>query len=179
MQLADMTVNQNGIQHLRDNVWSAFRVCPYSRIRIHGYVTRAQSLVTVFYFQFTLRFCSPTPSLALLFCGVSLMKPILHARNLIHLLKRQHKYTQENESENLTNQQHETLKTLLSAVNTMTTYYVLRSRKFLQKFTFSIVNRNRRQWTDRLNVHLIWPNVRFTGLLMLYLERYEVGHPKM
>jgi len=50
-----------------------------------------------------------------------------------------------NESEHLTNQQHETLKTLLSAVNTMTTYYVLRSRKFLQKFTFSIVNRNRRQ----------------------------------
>ena len=29
----------------------------------------------------------------------------------------------------------------------MTTYYVLRSRKFLQKFTFSIVSRNRRQWT--------------------------------
>jgi len=29
----------------------------------------------------------------------------------------------------------------------MTTYYVLRSQKFLQKFTFYIVNRNRRQWT--------------------------------
>jgi len=27
------------------------------------------------------------------------------------------------------------------------------------------------QVPDRLNVHLIWPNVRFTGLLMLYLQR--------
>ena len=43
--------------------------------------------------------------------------------NFIHLFKRQHNYTQKNESENLTNQQHETFKkTLLSAVNTMTTY---------------------------------------------------------
>jgi len=52
-----------------------------------------------------------------------------------------------NESENLTNQQHKTLKRYLaqSTLNTMTTYYVLRSRIFLQKFTFSIVNRNRRQ----------------------------------
>jgi len=30
--------------------------------------------------------------------------------NFIHLLKRQHNYTQKNESEHLTNQQHETLK---------------------------------------------------------------------
>ena len=49
-----------------------------------------------------------------------------------------------NESENLTNQQHETLKRYL-AQSTMTTYYVIRSRKFLQKFTFSIVNKNRQQ----------------------------------
>jgi len=33
-----------------------------------------------------------------------------HTHNFIHLLKRQHNYTQKNESENLTNQQHETLK---------------------------------------------------------------------
>jgi len=32
------------------------------------------------------------------------------------------------------------------------------------------------QVPDRLNVHLIWPNVRFTGLLMLYMERQDVGH---
>ena len=44
-----------------------------------------------------------------------------------------------NESENVTNQQHKTFKRY-SAINTMTTYYVPRSRKFVQKFTFSIVN---------------------------------------
>jgi len=32
------------------------------------------------------------------------------SHNFIHLLKRQHNYTQKNESEHLTNQQHETLK---------------------------------------------------------------------
>jgi len=68
----------------------------------------------------------------------------IFTNNFIHLLKRQHNYTQKTENENLTNQQH---KTLLAAINTMTTYYVFRSRKFLQKFIFSIVNRNRRQWT--------------------------------
>ena len=37
-----------------------------------------------------------------------------HTHNFIHLLKRQHNYTQKNESENLTNQQHETLKRYLA-----------------------------------------------------------------
>jgi len=32
-----------------------------------------------------------------------------YTHNFIHLLKRQHSYTQKNESENLTNQQHKTL----------------------------------------------------------------------
>ena len=38
----------------------------------------------------------------------SLVSPFTH--NFIHLWKRQHNYTQKNESEHLTNQQHETLK---------------------------------------------------------------------
>jgi len=37
-----------------------------------------------------------------------------HTHNFSHLLKRQHSYTQKNESENLTNQQHETLKRYLA-----------------------------------------------------------------
>ena len=34
----------------------------------------------------------------------------IHTHNFIHLLKKQHNYTQKNESEHLTNQQHETFK---------------------------------------------------------------------
>ena len=37
-----------------------------------------------------------------------------HTHNFIHLLKRQHNYMQTNESENLTNQQHKTLKRYLA-----------------------------------------------------------------
>ena len=37
-----------------------------------------------------------------------------HTHNFINLLKRQHNYTQKNESENLTNQRHKTLKRYLA-----------------------------------------------------------------
>ena len=37
-----------------------------------------------------------------------------YTHNFIHLLKRQHNYMQKNESENLTNQQHKTLKRYLA-----------------------------------------------------------------
>jgi len=58
------------------------------------------------------------------------------SHNFIHLLKRQHNYTQKNESENLTNQQHKTLKRYLPQ-STQWRHIVFRSRKFLQKSTFS------------------------------------------
>jgi len=45
-------------------------------------------------------------------------KLISHNFNFIHLLKRQHNYMQKNESEHLTNQQHETLKKLYLAQST-------------------------------------------------------------
>jgi len=38
----------------------------------------------------------------------------LYTHNFNHLLKRQHSYTQKNESENLTTQQHKTLKRYLA-----------------------------------------------------------------
>ena len=47
----------------------------------------------------------------------------------------------------ITNQQHKTLKRYLVQSAQWRHYYVFRRRKFLQKSTFSIVNRNRRQWT--------------------------------
>ena len=83
--------------------------------------------------------------------------------NFIYLLKRQHNYTQKNESEYLTNQPHETLKRYLTQSTQWRHYYVLRSWKFLQKFTFSIVNRDRRQWTVK-HLHatagdLLWLSV--------------------
>ena len=105
-----------------------------------------------------------------------------NTHNFINLLKRQHNYTQKNESKNLTNQQHKTLKRYL-AQSTMTTYYVLRSRKFLQKFTFSIVNRNRRQiehlhgtagdlfWLSFENFHKCSDNSIIQGLEISRFQR--------
>jgi len=37
---------------------------------------------------------------------VTMFRKICHTHKFIHILKRQHSYTQKNESENLTNQQH-------------------------------------------------------------------------
>jgi len=97
-----------------------------------------------------------------------------HTHNFIHLLKKQHNYTQKHESENVTNQQHKTLKRYLAQSAQWRHYYVLRSRKFLQKFTFSSVNRNRRQWTVE---HL---HATAGDLLWLSFENFHkcVRYPK-
>ena len=83
-----------------------------------------------------------------------------HTHNFIHLLKRQHNYTQKNESENLTNQQHKTLKCYLTQLTQWRHIMFSEAENFLQKFTFSIVNRNKRQWTVKhLHAtagHLLW-----------------------
>ena len=53
---------------------------------------------------------------------------------------------------NLTNQQHKTLKRYLAQSASAMTTYVFRSQNFLQIFTLSVVNRNRRQWAGQLNI---------------------------
>jgi len=62
----------------------------------------------------------------------------------------------------------------------MTTYYVLRSRNFLQKFTFSIVNRNRRQWTVK-HFHatagdLLWLTLTYSILAYVNKNRIRCNY---
>jgi len=69
----------------------------------------------------------------------------------------------------------------------MTTYYVLTSRKYLQKFTFSIVNRNRRQlaveystagdllWLSFENFHKCSDNSIIQGLEVSRLKRVDIA----
>ena len=53
--------------------------------------------------------------LKLVFLGrIALLFFSLYTQHFIYLLKRQHNYTQKNENENLTNQQHKTLKRYLA-----------------------------------------------------------------
>jgi len=53
---------------------------------------------------------SVCPSVTLRYCIETAKHTHTHTHNFIQLLKRQHNYTQNNKSENLTNQQYKTLK---------------------------------------------------------------------
>jgi len=89
--------------------------------------------------------------------------------NFIHLLKRQHNYTQKNESEYLTNQQHETLKTLLSAVNTMTTLLCSQKPKFFcRNLHFLLLTET--DGNEQLNISMQQLTTSFDLVLKIFIN---------
>ena len=82
---------------------------------------------------------------------------IQYSNNFIHLLKRQHNYTPKNESENLTNQQHKTLRSVVvvrsKAINHLHLAMVLMSTVGLSSL-FPFISRTHLAYDVSTNLEL-------------------------
>jgi len=101
------------------------------------------------------------------------------SNNFIHLLKRQHNYTQKNESENLTNQQHKTLKRYLAQSTQWRHVMFLEAKNFCRNLHFLLLTET--DGNEQLNIsndrHCVdWP-IHESVSIVKNLRRPPISSP--